>query len=72
MTEQQAQFPGVHLPWFVAGAEQRDPLMIAMGIFLVLFVFMFGVLMLRLHHLPEHSTHPASTPGTMTTAKRSG
>ena len=57
MTEQQAQFPGVHLPWFVAGAEQRDPLMIAMGIFLVLFVFMFGVLMLRLHHLPEQIAH---------------
>lgn len=57
MTEQQAQFPGVHPPWFVAGAEQRDPLMIAMGIFLVLFVFMFGVLMLRLHHLPEHIAH---------------
>jgi hypothetical protein len=47
----------VHLPWFVAGPGQTDVLLIAMGVFLVLFVFMLGVLYLRLHHLPEHIAH---------------
>jgi len=44
----------VQLPWFVAGPGQSDLLMIVVGIFLILSVFAFGVLMLRLHHLPEH------------------
>lgn len=44
----------VHLPWFVVEAGQIDVLLVAMGVFLVLFIFMFGVLMLRIHHLPEH------------------
>jgi hypothetical protein len=43
-----------HLPWFVPGPGQTDILLIVMGVFLVLFTLMFGVLMLRLHHLPEH------------------
>lgn len=43
-----------HVPWFVAGPGQTDILLVAMGLFLVLFVFMIGVLMLRLHHMPEH------------------
>lgn len=43
-----------HLPWFVTAPGHTDVLMIVMGIFLVLFVLLFGVLMLRLHHLPEH------------------
>ena len=42
------------MPWFVAGPGQTDALLILMAVFLVLIVFMFGVLMLRLHHLPEH------------------
>lgn len=33
---------------------QSDVLLIAMGVFLILFVLMIGVLMLRLHHLPHH------------------
>jgi hypothetical protein len=41
-----------HLPWFVPVPGQTDILMIVMGIFLVLFTMMVGVL--RLHHLPEH------------------
>ena len=28
-----------------------------MGVFLVGIIFLFGVLMLRLHHLPEHIVH---------------
>lgn len=43
----------VHVPWFVVGPGQTDVLLILM-VFLVLIVFMFSVLMLRLHHLPEH------------------
>jgi hypothetical protein len=44
-----------HLPWwFVAGPRQIDVLLVIMGVFLILFIFLFGVLMLRLHHLPEH------------------
>jgi hypothetical protein len=43
----------VHVPWFVAGPGQTDVLLILMAVFLVLIV-LFGVLMLRLHHLPEH------------------
>jgi len=41
-------------PWFVTGPGQTDVLLIVMGVFLVLFILMFGLLMLRLHHLPEH------------------
>jgi hypothetical protein len=45
----------VDLPlWLATGPGETDVLLIAMGAFLVLFVFIFGVLMLRLHHLPEH------------------
>lgn len=43
-----------HLPWFVTAPGNTDVLLVAMGVFLVVFVFLFGVLMLRLHHLPEH------------------
>lgn len=43
-----------HLPWFVAEPGQTDVLLVVMGAFVVLFVLMLGVLMLRLHHLPEH------------------
>ena len=47
----------VHIPWFIAGPGQPDVLMFLMAAFLVLTVFMFGILMLRLHHLPEHIAH---------------
>lgn len=46
-----------HVPWFVAGPEQPDFLLFVTGVFLILVVFLFGVLMLRLHHLPEHIAH---------------
>jgi hypothetical protein len=32
-----------HLPWFVAGLGQTDVLLVAMGVFLILFILMFGV-----------------------------
>jgi hypothetical protein len=54
MIELKQPVPPAHLPWFVPVPGQTDILMIVMGIFLVLFTMMFGVLMLRLHHLPEH------------------
>ena len=57
MSDTQASIVPAHLPWFVAGAGQSDLLLIPMAIFLVLIIFLFGVLMLRLHHLPEHIAH---------------
>jgi hypothetical protein len=42
------------LPWFVTAPGEMDVLLLGMGAFLVLFTFLFGILMLRLHHLPEH------------------
>jgi hypothetical protein len=54
MVHVQSSHSSVHAPWFVAGPGQTDVLLILMAVFLVLIVFMFGVLMLRLHHLPEH------------------
>lgn len=44
----------VNLPWFITEPGQHDVLLIAMGVFLVLFTLAFGILFLRLHHLPEH------------------
>ena len=41
-----------HLPWFITEPGQTDALMIAMGVFVVLFIFGFVVLMLRLHRIP--------------------
>jgi len=44
-----------HLPfWFTTGPGQTDALMVVMGVVLVLFVLLFGVVFLRLHHPPEH------------------
>jgi hypothetical protein len=54
MIESKPPLSPAHLPWFIPGPGQTDVLMIVMGIFLVLFTMMFGVLFLRLHHLPEH------------------
>lgn len=42
------------LPWFVTPPGNTNVLLVAAGVFLVIFVLLFGVLMLRLHHLPEH------------------
>ena len=57
MVDSRSSATDAHMPWFIAGAGQIDVLLVVMGAFLVLFVFMFGVLMLRLHHLPEHIAH---------------
>ena len=54
MVEPGSPASSVHLPWFIAGPGQTDVLLVIMGVFLVLFTFLIGVLMLRLHHLPAH------------------
>ena len=45
------------LPPFIAGPDGSDTLMAALAVFLVLVVFMVGVLFLRLHTLPERIAH---------------
>jgi hypothetical protein len=45
------------LPWFITAPGETDTLMVAMSVFLVLAVLMFGVLFLRLHTLPERIAH---------------
>jgi hypothetical protein len=54
MIDSHASASPAHLPWFVAAPGQTDVLLIIMGVFLVVFTLLIGVLMLRLHHLPEH------------------
>ena len=46
-----------HLPSFITAPGETDVLMIVMGIILVLFVLMIGVLYFRLHALPERFAH---------------
>jgi hypothetical protein len=41
-----------YLPWFITEPGQTDVLMVAMAIFVVLFMFGFVVLILRLHRIP--------------------
>lgn len=43
-----------HLPFFIPAADGSDPLMSFAGIFLVIIIFLVGVLYLKLHSLPEH------------------
>lgn len=43
-----------HLPFFIPGADGSDQLMTSTGIFLLVIIFMVGVLYLKLHSLPEH------------------
>lgn len=57
MVDAKSSVSHVHVPWFVANPGQTDVLLMLMGVFLVLITFVFGVLMLRLHHLPEHIAH---------------
>ena len=54
MVEPGSPASSVDLPWFIARPGQTDVLLVIMGVFLVVFIFLIGVLMLRLHHLPEH------------------
>src|SRR6516164_847346 len=46
-----------HLPSFITAPGDTDVLMIVMGVILLLFVFMLGVLYFRLHALPERFAH---------------
>jgi hypothetical protein len=46
-----------HLPWFLPGSDQSDPLMVAAAVILLISVVMFGVLFLTLHTLPERMAH---------------
>jgi hypothetical protein len=46
--------PPPHLPWFIPAPGRTDVLLVVTGVFLIVFILLFGVLMLRLHHLPEH------------------
>jgi hypothetical protein len=48
-----------HLPWFLPGADQSDPLMTAAAVILLISVVAFGVLFLTLHTLPERMAHKA-------------
>jgi hypothetical protein len=45
------------LPAFITAPGETDVLMVAMSLFLVLVVVMFGILFLRLHTLPERMAH---------------
>src|SRR5579864_474405 len=45
------------LPWFITAPGETDILMVAMSVFLVFAVLMFGILFLRLHTLPERIAH---------------
>lgn len=46
-----------HLPAFLTGPGEMDWLMIAMGIFLVIFTLATAILYLRLHALPDRIAH---------------
>jgi len=46
-----------HLPFFITPPGETDILMNVMIVFLALIVFLFGILYLRLHALPEHMAH---------------
>jgi hypothetical protein len=46
-----------HLPAFITAPGETDVLMVAMAVFLIVAVLMFGSLFLRLHSLPERMAH---------------
>lgn len=46
-----------HLPAFITAPGETDWLMVAMGVFLLLFVLAIGILYLRLHALPDQLAH---------------
>ena len=52
MIETPHRVPPAHLPWFITEPGQTDWLMIFTGIFLLCFVALVAVLMLRLLYLP--------------------
>ncbi|NRP69763.1 hypothetical protein ILFOPFJJ_00636 [Ensifer psoraleae] len=49
-----------HLPPFITAPGQTDVLFTVMLVFVLLMVFLVGILYLRLHALPEHMAHGAS------------
>ncbi|MDH6234731.1 hypothetical protein M2281_005351 [Mesorhizobium soli] len=49
-----------HLPFFITAPGQTDVLLVAMFIFILLIIFLAGILYFRLHALPEHMAHGAS------------
>lgn len=46
-----------YLPWFITAPGETDVLMVIMGIFLIFFVLMVGILYFRLHALPDQFAH---------------
>jgi hypothetical protein len=46
-----------HLPAFITAPGETDVLMVAMAVFLIVAVLLFGSLFLRLHSLPERMAH---------------
>ena len=49
-----------HLPVFVTAPGDTDILFNVMAVFVLLLIFLIGLLYLRLHALPEHMAHGAS------------
>ena len=49
-----------HLPVFITAPGETDILFNVMLVFVLLLIFLIGVLYLRLHALPEHMAHGAS------------
>ena len=49
-----------HLPPFITAPGEADVLFNVMTVFVLLMVFLVGILYLRLHALPEHMAHGAS------------
>jgi hypothetical protein len=48
-----------HLPSFITAPGETDVLMLITAVILLASIVMFGILFLRLHHLPEHWAHGA-------------
>lgn len=46
-----------HLPFYIPGADGSDPLIVAVGIFLIATIFWVGTLYWKLHSLPERMAH---------------
>ena len=46
-----------HLPGFIAAPGQTDGLLIGVGVFLLVVVFLLGIAFLWLHSLPERMAH---------------
>jgi hypothetical protein len=59
MTASEAMNPAAvaHQPFFITAPGQTDTLLIIMGVFVVLFVVMIGLVYFRLHALPEQMAH---------------